>query len=88
MLHISLVIPRRLDQDLMNRVFDKGATVIDAGVIQCKNEKVKGEVESVLDDEGVEYCEIEYTPRRIFSGIEDKRVISMLLSIMLKKAHP
>lgn len=88
MLHISLAIPRRLDQDLMNKVFDKEATVIDAGVIQCKNEKIRGEVESVLDDEGVEYCEIEYTPRRIFSGIQDQRTISMLLSLILKKVHP
>tara|TARA_R110000744_G_scaffold88751_4_gene172885 strand:+ start:157 stop:423 length:267 start_codon:yes stop_codon:yes gene_type:complete len=88
MLHISLVIPRRLDQDLMNRVFDKGATVIDAGIIRCENEKIKVEVEGVLDEEDVEYYEIEYTPRRIFSGIEDKRVISMLLSLMLKKVFP
>jgi hypothetical protein len=86
--YISLVMKKALDQDLMREVFDLGGSVIDTGIIYCEKNSMRDKIERMLDGKKLEYFEVEYEPKRLFEGVEDPKLASMLLSLIIKKVHP
>ena len=57
------VKPKRITQELMNEVFEVGASVRDTGIIQCDSYAVHGAVLDMLEGKDREHETVEYQQR-------------------------
>lgn len=55
----------RIDQDLMNELFDAGGSIRDTNLVQCENEAVAEAVSDILVKHKLECYEVEYEAKKL-----------------------